>query len=152
MKFKVVPVHKIKAYGGSRGIDPLILDLGTRWRRVNNCTLPGSFASEDRTPGTHWIAGWMDSKAGPDVLKKRKILDLSGNEVVQPVALAHHIKHSISAQQKQFTNCSTPIDIRPLQKLELIFSLSSQISRNEVATHFKLILTNSNTGLRYPLC
>ena len=29
---KVVSVYDIKAYGGSRGVDPLILNLGASWR------------------------------------------------------------------------------------------------------------------------
>ena len=29
---KVVPVHTMTTYRGSRGIAPLILNLGTRWR------------------------------------------------------------------------------------------------------------------------
>jgi hypothetical protein len=38
LKGKVVPVHAMKAYGWSRGIAPLILNLGTRWRCVVNFT------------------------------------------------------------------------------------------------------------------
>jgi len=30
-KGKAVPIHAIKAYRGSRGISPLILNLSTRW-------------------------------------------------------------------------------------------------------------------------
>jgi hypothetical protein len=33
-KRKSVPVHTMKAYGGRRGIVPLILNLGCRWRCV----------------------------------------------------------------------------------------------------------------------
>jgi hypothetical protein len=32
VKAEVFPVQAVKAYGGSRGIAPLILNLGTRWR------------------------------------------------------------------------------------------------------------------------
>ena len=35
---KVVPVHAMKAYRGRRSIAALILNLGTRWRRVFNFT------------------------------------------------------------------------------------------------------------------
>jgi hypothetical protein len=31
---KVVPVHVVKAYGGNRGMPPLILNIGTKWRWV----------------------------------------------------------------------------------------------------------------------
>ena len=34
LKGEVVRVHAMKAYRGIRGIDPLILNLGTRWRSV----------------------------------------------------------------------------------------------------------------------
>jgi hypothetical protein len=33
-KGEVVPVHGMKANGGSGGIGPLILNLGTRWIKV----------------------------------------------------------------------------------------------------------------------
>jgi hypothetical protein len=33
---KVVPVHNMKACRGSKGIPPLILDLGAKWRWVVN--------------------------------------------------------------------------------------------------------------------
>ena len=32
VKGKAVPVHTMKAYRGSRGIAPFILNLGTGWR------------------------------------------------------------------------------------------------------------------------
>jgi hypothetical protein len=35
VKVKVVPVHTMKAYRGSRGITPLVLNHGTRW-----CSIP----------------------------------------------------------------------------------------------------------------
>jgi hypothetical protein len=34
----VFPVHAMKTYRGSRGVTPVILSLGTRWRRVVNFT------------------------------------------------------------------------------------------------------------------
>ena len=33
-RYKVLTVHSIKAYRGSRDISPLIRNVGTRWRRV----------------------------------------------------------------------------------------------------------------------
>jgi hypothetical protein len=32
-------------------------------------------------PGTHWIGGWADPRAGLDDLEKRKVLTLSGLEL-----------------------------------------------------------------------
>jgi hypothetical protein len=44
----------------------------------------GRFASGERAPGTHWIGGEVDPRAGLDDVEK--ILDLIGLSVVQPVA------------------------------------------------------------------
>jgi hypothetical protein len=38
-QIKVVPVHIMKAYRGSRGIAPLIPNLGIRWRWMFSFTL-----------------------------------------------------------------------------------------------------------------
>jgi hypothetical protein len=49
--------------------DQHFLDLGNSWRWVVSFTpRPG--------PGTHWIAGWMDPRAGLDDVEKRKFLPL----------------------------------------------------------------------------
>jgi len=42
---------------GSGGIVPWILDLGTRWRVVS--FTPRRFNPRERSPGTHWIGGWV---------------------------------------------------------------------------------------------
>jgi hypothetical protein len=43
-----------------------------------------------RAPGTHWIGGWVGSRASPDDVERRKILLLAELELdlstVQPVA------------------------------------------------------------------
>jgi hypothetical protein len=41
---------------------------------------PGRFTPEERAPGTHWIGGWMDPRAGLDDVEKRKFLTLPGLE------------------------------------------------------------------------
>ena len=46
---KVEPVHAVKAYSGSRGIAPLILNLGPRWRTMINVT-PRPLYPLERTP------------------------------------------------------------------------------------------------------
>jgi hypothetical protein len=38
----------------------------------------GRFTRGERDPGTHWIGGWVDPRAGLDDLKKRKFLTLLG--------------------------------------------------------------------------
>jgi hypothetical protein len=45
---------------GSGCIDPHFLDLGT--------TRPDRIPPGDRAPGTHWIGGWVDPRAGVDDL------------------------------------------------------------------------------------
>jgi len=45
---KVVPVHTIKAYRGSRGIAPLILNLYSRWRGVVNLHTPATLSPPGR--------------------------------------------------------------------------------------------------------
>jgi hypothetical protein len=35
---------------------------------------PGRFTPEERAPGTHWIEGWVDLRAGLDDLEKRKFI------------------------------------------------------------------------------
>jgi hypothetical protein len=65
---------------GSRCIDPHFLDLGIvggEW----STSRPGRFIPVERAPGTHWIGGWMDLRAGLDDLEKRKFLTLPGLEL-----------------------------------------------------------------------
>jgi hypothetical protein len=58
-------------------MDPRFLDLVTRsrWR----------FTHGERAPGTHWIGGWVDPRAGLGDVEKLKCLTLPGLEL-QPVA------------------------------------------------------------------
>jgi hypothetical protein len=39
------------------------------------------FTQADRAPGTHWIGGWVNPRAGPDDLEKRKFLIIEGLEL-----------------------------------------------------------------------
>jgi hypothetical protein len=57
-------------YWGSGGIAPLI-DLGTRWRCVVSFT-PQPLYPREGYPGTHWIGGWVSSRAVLDAVVKRK--------------------------------------------------------------------------------
>jgi hypothetical protein len=70
---------------GSGCIDPRFLDLGTSWRCAVNFTPRTLYPPGKRSPGTHWIGGWVDLRAGLDDLEKRKFLTLPGLEL-QPVA------------------------------------------------------------------
>jgi hypothetical protein len=46
-------------------IDPHFLDLGTSWRRVVTFT-PRPLYPREKAPGTHWIGGMVDPRAGLD--------------------------------------------------------------------------------------
>jgi hypothetical protein len=67
---------------GSGRIDPHILYLGT--------VTPWPLYPRQQSPGTHWMGGWMDPRAGVDDVEKRKFLISQGLEfwpsVVQPIA------------------------------------------------------------------
>jgi hypothetical protein len=39
---------------------------------------PGRFTPGERSPGTHWIGGWVDPRAGLDDVHKIKLLTLTG--------------------------------------------------------------------------
>jgi hypothetical protein len=54
--------------------------VGGEW----SASRPGRFTPGERAPGTHWIRGWVDPKAGLDNLEKRKFLTLSGLQL-QPL-------------------------------------------------------------------
>jgi hypothetical protein len=64
----------MKAYGG---VDVLIRIFftsaltGVQW----SASHPGRLTAE-RAPGTHWIGGWVDTRAGLDDVEKRKFLTL----------------------------------------------------------------------------
>jgi hypothetical protein len=71
----------MKVYGG---VDVYIhifftsaLD-GGEW----SASRPGRFTPGERTPGTHWIGGWVDPRAGLDDMEKRKFLTLPGLELL----------------------------------------------------------------------
>jgi len=59
-KTEVVPVHTMKAYRGSGGTAPHILNLSADLSPVKN-------------PGAHWIGDWGGFRAGLDVMEIRKI-------------------------------------------------------------------------------
>jgi hypothetical protein len=56
--------------------------VGGEW----SASRPGRFNPGDKAPGTHWIGGWVDPRAGLDEVKKRKFMTLPGLEF-RPV---HH--------------------------------------------------------------
>jgi hypothetical protein len=51
--------------------------VGGEW----STSRPGRFNAGERAPGTHWIGGWVDLRAGLDDLENRKFLSLPGLEL-----------------------------------------------------------------------
>jgi hypothetical protein len=51
--------------------------VGGEW----SATRPGRFTPGERVPVTHSTGGWVDLRAGPDDVEKRKLLTLSGLEL-----------------------------------------------------------------------
>jgi hypothetical protein len=45
---------------------------GGEWSASRLCR----FTPEERAPSTHWIGGWVGSRAGLDAVEKRKFLNL----------------------------------------------------------------------------
>jgi hypothetical protein len=46
--------------------------VGGEW----STSRPGRFTPGERAPGTHWIGGWVDLRAGLDDMENRKFLTL----------------------------------------------------------------------------
>jgi hypothetical protein len=73
----------MKAYGGMDVQIHIFLTsalTGGEWS--DSC--PSRFTPRERAPGTHWIGGWVDSRAGLDDVEKRKFLTLPGLELRPP--------------------------------------------------------------------
>jgi hypothetical protein len=76
LKGKAVLLHAMEAFGGGGGgkyssYSFLTLELdGGEW----SASRPAALYPEERTPGTHWIGGWVGPRAGLDAGARRKIL------------------------------------------------------------------------------
>jgi hypothetical protein len=62
------------AWGERRYSSYSYLTLATRWGTVVSVTPWPRFIPGERTPGTHWIGGWVGLRAGLDTGARRKIL------------------------------------------------------------------------------
>jgi hypothetical protein len=70
----------MKAYGGVNVWIHIFLTSaldGGEW----STSRPGRFTHRERDPGTHWIGGWVNPRAGLDDVEKRKFLTLQGLEL-----------------------------------------------------------------------
>jgi hypothetical protein len=59
----------------------------TSWRRVVSF-MPRPLYARERAPGSNWIGGWVDPRAGLDDLQKKKYLTLTGLELYLGKAVA----------------------------------------------------------------
>jgi hypothetical protein len=78
----------MKAYGGMDVLIHIFLTstlAGGEW----SASSYGRFTPGEKAPGTHWIGGWVDSKAGLDDVEKRKIFPLPGLKL-QPLGCSAH--------------------------------------------------------------
>jgi hypothetical protein len=70
----------MKTYGGVEVQIHIFLTsalVGGEWSDSRPCR----FTPGERTPGTHWIGGWVGPIAGLDYVEKRKLLTLPGLEL-----------------------------------------------------------------------
>jgi hypothetical protein len=69
----------MKAYGGMDVHIHISLTsalAGGEW----SASRPGRCTPGERAPGTHWIGGWVDPRAGLDDVEKRKFFTILGLE------------------------------------------------------------------------
>jgi hypothetical protein len=76
-KGQIVPVYTMKAYRRNRGLAPLIFNLAFSGSESLALCL-GHFTPPGRNLNTHWIGGWMVSRAVLDTLENRKSLSFTG--------------------------------------------------------------------------
>jgi hypothetical protein len=73
--------YAMKAYGGVDLQTQVFLTsklVGGEW----STSRPGRFTPGERAPGTHWIGGWVDRRAGLDDMETWKFLTLPGLELL----------------------------------------------------------------------
>ena len=79
-------VRTIKGYMGSRGIAPLILNFGTRWRWVVNLTLQPL-----DPPGTHWKVGCVGPRRS--WWREKSVADTGIRSLDRPVCSVNKSVH-----------------------------------------------------------
>jgi hypothetical protein len=60
----------MKAYGGAEVQFHAFLTSVLDWSEYS-ASLPGHFTPREKAPGTHWIGGWVGSRAGLDAVVTR---------------------------------------------------------------------------------
>jgi hypothetical protein len=70
--FLLTELNAIETYWGNGGIAHAFFTSaldGGKW----SASRSGRFTTRERAPSTHWIGGWVGSKAGLEAVVKRKI-------------------------------------------------------------------------------
>jgi hypothetical protein len=106
----------MRAYGGEDVRIHIFLTsalAGDEWSASGS----GRFTPGERDPGSQWVGGWVDPRAGLDDVEKRKFLTLPGlvlrPSAVQPVASrctdyampAPHTAHMKAISSSEMLNC-----------------------------------------------
>jgi hypothetical protein len=76
--------YAMKTYWRNGGIASCILLTSVLEGGEWSASRPGRFAPKERAPGTHWIGGWVGSRAVLDAVVKRKISIRAGNRILEP--------------------------------------------------------------------
>jgi hypothetical protein len=87
------------------------LTSATRWGWVVSVTPRPRFTPGERSPGTHWIGGWVDPRAALDVGAKRKVLcpcrgSNLDHPIVQPV-VRHYTAWATAAHTNKYNKISS---------------------------------------------
>jgi hypothetical protein len=77
-RLKLSMHYAIRTYGGVDIYPPFLPSAleGCEW----SASCPGHFILAERAHSTHWIGGWMSSRAGFDAVEKKKSFALPGVE------------------------------------------------------------------------
>jgi hypothetical protein len=78
-KHEFVPDHILKAYIGRRGIVPIVLNSGARWRSALH---NGHSTPRDGIPCTPFIGGWVSPRAG---LEEELAPARNQTQIIQPI-------------------------------------------------------------------
>jgi hypothetical protein len=120
----------MKTYGGVDVQTHVLLTLalvGGEW----SASRPGRFTPGERAPGSHWIEGWVDPRAGLDNMEKWKLLPPHGLELWPPSCPACspslYLLHYPSSHIK-FNTCSKHSSVDKFQNSDLSSRVWSHVS------------------------
>lgn len=87
-KGKAVRAQDMKAHRGNRRINPLIFNIGARWRSVSNITPQLLYSHKKKNSSTHFRRGWVGPEARLDIMERKTSCPYQGlnPQTIQPVA------------------------------------------------------------------